>query len=56
MYQEDDIIDVVLTDTVERTEVKRSIGNTLSILLDIEAVRDEVITIVPLSKGNKDNE
>ena len=50
--QEGDIIDVVLTDQIERTEVGRSLGNTITTLYSIGAMRGKGMEIVALG-GNE---
>lgn len=46
--QDGDIIGIVLTDKAERTEVRRSIGNTITTLYQIDKMRGKKIEIVPL--------
>lgn len=46
--QEGDIIGVKLTSCIQRTEVSRSIGNTIATLYGIESLKDKVITIIPV--------
>ena len=45
--QEGDIINITLTDEIERTEIKRSVGNTISTLYSIESIQDKKIEIIP---------
>lgn len=45
---EGDIVDIVLTDKVERTEVGRSLGNTITTLYTIPKMKGKGIGIVPL--------
>ena len=44
---EGDIIDIILTDKVERTEVGRSLGNTITTLYTIDKMRGKGIEVVP---------
>lgn len=46
--QEGDIINIVLSDTAERKETKRSIGNTISVIYQIEKLKDKKIEIIPI--------
>jgi hypothetical protein len=43
-----DIIDIVTTKEPERTETKRSVGNTLATILQIDKYRGTKIEIVPV--------
>lgn len=43
-----DIIDIVLTDQIERTEVGRSLGNTITTLYTIEAMRGKGMEVVAI--------
>lgn len=45
---EGDIVDVKLTNAIERTEVARSIGNTISTLYQIEKMKGKTIEIIPI--------
>ena len=45
---EGDIIDVNLTNNIQRTEVARSIGNTISVLYGIEKLKNKMIEIIPI--------
>lgn len=51
VIREGDIIDIVTTEEVERTEVRRSIGNTISTLYGIDMMRDKKIEIVPIRRS-----
>ena len=42
-YQEGDITDIITTDEPERLEVPRSIGNTISTLVNIEKVKNKLV-------------
>ena len=50
LIQEGDIIDLVLTKTVERTQVRRSIGNTISTILQVEKFKNAKIIIEPIEE------
>lgn len=50
--QEGDIVDIITTKEVKRTEVKRSIGNTIEILYGIESLRDKEIKIIPIENDH----
>lgn len=45
---EGDIIDIVLTDKPERTEVRSSLGNTIGILYRQDFMRDKKAEIIPI--------
>lgn len=45
--QDGDIVGIITTDEVERTEVRRSLGNTIATLVGIESVKERIIMIVP---------
>ena len=45
---EGDIIDIVTTKEIERTEVRRSIGGTIETLYMIESIMDKRIEIIPI--------
>lgn len=45
-----DIIDIVLTDNAERTETKRSIGNTIGTIYTIEKFKNKELTIIPVKE------
>jgi hypothetical protein len=47
--QEGDIIDIITTIEPERTETKRSIGNTIALLYEIENIKNKVIQIIPIN-------
>lgn len=48
ILQEGDIIDLKLTKGPERTETKRSIGGTITTILQIEKFKNKSIQIVPV--------
>lgn len=50
LSNEGDIVDIVTTDNIERTETKRSIGNTIRTIYTIEKLKNKEILIVPVSK------
>ena len=50
LVQEGDIIDLVFTSTAERTEVRRSIGNTIATILQIEKFKNTKIIIEPIEE------
>lgn len=45
-----DIVDIIVTENIERTEIKRSIGNTIKTILEIEKFRNEKIIIIPVEE------
>ena len=45
-----DIIDIVTTKEVERTEVGRSLGNTITTLYGIESLKHNELRIVPIRR------
>jgi hypothetical protein len=51
LLREGDIKDIIVTDTPERTETRRSVGNTITTLYTIEKLRDKSIEIVPVEEG-----
>lgn len=51
ILNEGDIIGVVVTQGIERTEVGRSIGNTITTLYQIESMRGKKIEIIPVSRS-----
>lgn len=50
-YYVGDIIDITTTKEVERTEVRRSIGNTISMLYGIEKMKNKKIEIIPIERN-----
>lgn len=48
VIQEGDIIDLVLTDTPERTETKRSIAGSISTIYQVESMQNKIIEIIPI--------
>lgn len=47
---EGDIVDIVLTDQIERTEVGRSLGNTITTLYSIDKMRGKETLIIPIGR------
>lgn len=45
--KEGDIVGIYTTETIDRTEVGRSIGNTIATLYSIESIKDKKIEIIP---------
>lgn len=50
VLKEGDIKDIICTDTPQRTETRKSIGNTIAVIYDIEAFRNTTIEIVPIKE------
>lgn len=48
VLKEGDIKGIICTDAPQRTETRKSVGNTIAVLYDVEALRNEVIEIVPV--------
>ena len=48
--QDGDIIDIVTTKEIERTEVGRSLGNTITTLYGIESMKHNEVRIVPIRR------
>jgi len=48
---EGDIIGIITTDKPERTEVRRSVANTIAVLYDIENLKNKIIEIIPTGRG-----
>jgi hypothetical protein len=48
LIRDGDIIDIVTTKEPERTETRRSVGNTLATILQIDKYRGTKIEIVPV--------
>lgn len=50
ILKEGDIKGIICTDKPERTETRKSIGNTIAVIYDIEALKNEIIEIVPVKE------
>ncbi|WP_346848457.1 hypothetical protein [uncultured Clostridium sp.] len=50
VLKEGDIKNIICTDTPERMETRRNIGNTIATIYDIESLRNEIIEIVPVNE------
>ena len=46
--QDGDIVDVVLTKTIENTQSRRGLRDTISTLYEIEKIRNKAIEIIPV--------
>lgn len=47
---EGDIIGIITTGKPERTEVRRSVANTIAVLYDIENLENKIIEIIPIGR------
>lgn len=50
-YYIGDVINITTTKEIERTEVRRSIGNTISMLYGIEKMKNKKIEIIPIERN-----
>ena len=50
VVQEGDIVDIVLSEKPERKETKRSLGNTIATLYQIEKIKRIIIEIIPMEE------
>lgn len=50
LLREGDIKDIIVTEEPERTETRRSVGNTITTLYTIEKLRNKNIEIVPIEE------
>ena len=48
--QEGDIVDIVLSEKPERKETKRSLGNTIATLYQIEKIKRIILEIIPMEE------
>lgn len=46
--QDGDVIDIECTDTPQRTDTRRSLGNTISLLYTVDKLKSKTIEILPI--------